>query len=83
MLVEVGWQDSGSIGVDVEEIGMVQIDLVGKVDQQIQVEDDYGVDCYVDDEIEIKVVGYDKGQYDEDGYDDIEVEIGVFFYVYI
>ena len=43
------------------ETGVAQADLAGKADQQVQTEDDHGVDRHADGEIHVKLLGSRKG----------------------
>jgi len=82
MPAEVRRQHGRGVGTDAEEAGVAQADLAGEADQEIQTEDDHGVDRHAHGEIKIEAVGQHERQHQQDGNDQIEAVVDIFFHAY-
>ena len=70
MPAEMRRQHGRRVGADAEEAGMAKADLAGKADQQVEAEDDDGVDRHADRQIGVVTVGRNEGHDGQDQRND-------------
>ncbi|MPM66226.1 hypothetical protein SDC9_113133 [bioreactor metagenome] len=74
MPAEMGRQHRRGVGADAEEAGVAQADLPGKTDQQVQPDDDDGVDADADRKIQVVAIGHDPGQGQQHGCEQAQAD---------